>query len=522
MVRRLTSLGLFAAGLLAVLIAPLAGQRSSDRKYVEFCLAQMSPEMRREVAQMSCVLTPGEFDALIGLDYDGDRERWIRKYWKYRDPVFTTPENEVLEEHLRRAAYADSAFRIAKWPMWDQRGEVYIRYGEPTIRNIIRPDVDAKGETFPGELWIYAEHNMTVLFEDPFSRGVYRYYIERVQGPLSARMDNIAQPIDGPVTGMLSDLTEVPQTTLAMEKAYTEHLESICNFYETMAQRPSTYPYEFQRGQEPFVFSVDNFRGGAWIDRVDVNIEFEADLRPMFTGNASRAYTATAVFWDTKHDEVGRREQRFSVPSSGGAQKPIRLVPAQLVFSLPPGFYTMAVTVEERESGRVSSYRTDVTCVDFESKLAVSDILFASAIRPAERLTPFNRGALEVVPHPSRRYDKSEAVPIYFEVYNLARDKNDMSSYTVEYQVVPHVPREATTGSGDAGSAGEAAEKRGPGSPAGPASSFRMSGSGPYDVVSLLLDPGTFWVGDFDLHVTVTDDLARAEASRTAAFRIVE
>jgi hypothetical protein len=149
--------------------------------------------------------------------------------------------------------------------------------------------------------------------------------------------------------------------------------------------------------------------------------------------------------------------------------------------------------------------------MDFESKLAVSDILFASAIRPAERVSPFNRGALEVVPHPSRRYQKSDPVPIYFEVYNLARDKNDMSSYTVEYQVVPHVPGSPAVDRGKETGAGTVA-----------ASSFRMSGSGPYDMVSLSIDPKSTWEGAFDLRVTVTDDISGRTAARTAAFTISE
>ena len=489
----------------------------------------MSPEMRREVAQMSCVLTSAEFDELIALDYDGDRERWIKAYWKYKDPIYTTPENEVLTEHLRRVAYADSAFRIAKWPMWDQRGEVYIRYGAPTIRNVIRPAVDAMGESFPGEMWIYAEHGMTVMFEDFFSRGVYRYYFERVRGFHALRMEGIAQPIDARPAHIFPELVDVPPPTIVMEQAYNQYLDEIGAFFGMMEKHPSTYPYDSPRNQQPFVFSVDGFRGGKWIDRMDVSLEFEADMTLSYASGAKRAYTATAVVWDTKNDEVGRSEQRLDVQTTAGASPPTRLVPAQLVFSLPPGFYTMAVTVEERETGKVSSYRTDVTCMDFESKLAVSDILFASAIRPAERVSPFNRGALEVVPHASRRYQKNDPVPIYFEVYNLARDKNDMSSYTVEYQVVPHVPGSTRMGSGPAGarsgstgSGSGLVGKEGVVSPSGPASSFRMSGGGPYDVVSLRLEPENLWVGAFDLHVTITDDLSHAEARRVAAFQIVE
>jgi GWxTD domain-containing protein len=471
----------------------------------------MSPEMRREVAGMRCVLTPAEFDILLALPYDGDRERWIHDYWELKDPVYTTAENEIEVEHYRRVAYAESAFYSAKWPMWDQRGEVYIRYGPPTFRQIVAPEVDQYGVSPEGEVWHYAQHNMTVLFEDPFSKREYSYYIERVRGPVGSRMRNIEGSIDAEVSGYLDDLSHVPPPSIEMEQAYDKYMGEIFRFYDMIERHPSVYAYDLQQNQVPFVFSVDKFRGGKWVDRVDVNIEFEADLTGSPYKSPTREYTATAVFWDTGHDETGRVARRFDLPVATRAATPVRIIPAQLVFSLPPGFYTMAVTVEEPESGKLSSYRTDVTCVDFESKLAISDILFASAVRPAERESPFNRGALEIVPHASRRYRKSVPIPVYFEVYNLARDKNDISTYTVEYQVVPHVQK----------SAGPSARES-PGSRPGTASSFKMSGSGPHDVVDLRLELENLWAGAFDLRVTVTDDLSHAKATRVGAFQIVE
>jgi hypothetical protein len=70
-----------------------------------------------------------------------------------------------------------------------------------------------------------------------------------------------------------------------------------------------------------------------------------------------------------------------------------RLMPAQLVFSLSPWFYHMAVTVEGLTYGKVSSYRQDVTCVDFESKLGMSDILFASKIAPVTQAVTIQSGS---------------------------------------------------------------------------------------------------------------------------------
>jgi hypothetical protein len=49
-----------------------------------------------------------------------------------------------------------------------------------------------------------------------------------------------------------------------------------------------------------------------------------------------------------------------------------------------------------------------------------------------------------------------------------------------------------------------------------------MSGASPPTPHHRTLAPENLRAGCFDLHVTVTDDLSRAEAIRVAAFRIVE
>jgi GWxTD domain-containing protein len=500
---------LAAAALAAAGNAP--GQDSADPGYVEFCLAQLTPEMRHEVEALRCVLTKAEFDELLSLVSDEDRRCWIDDYWSSMDPILTTPENEIRVEHARRVAYAESEFFIPRSPMWDERGEVYIRYGPPTFRQILRAETDQYRITPPGELWHYAWHDMMVLFEDPFSSGEYTCYVERVHGPPSSRLRGTGDAIDAPIAHTPPYTAEVLPPSIVIESAYNEYLKKIGNFHDLLRRKPAIYSYELPSAQQPFVFSVEHFRGGEWIDRVDVNVEFQADLAWSPVVENRREYVTTAVFWDTRRKEVGRRQRTADLTVGEGFARSTRLIPAQLVFSLPPGFYHMAVTVEDRTSGRVSSHRADVTCRDFESRLALSDVLFAAMIRPSERVSPYNRGPLEVVPHPLRRYQRFESIPVYFEIYNLGTDDRGVSAYTVEYQVV------------NFGRSGEAGEP-----PAGKkprpeiASSFRMSADGPFDVVHFEIKSDNLREGTFDFRVTVKDEKSRAVAHGEGSFTVVE
>lgn len=511
--RVVTWIGIWFAGALTALPISPAAQKSSDRDYVAFCLKHMSPAMRHEIEALRCVLYPSELDEVLALPRDEDRRQWIDSYWSLRDPIFTTPENELRLEHIRRVAFAESAFFIPRSPMWDGRGETFIRYGPPSYRQVIAPETDASQTISPGELWHYLDHDMVVLFEDVFSRGEYTAFSAKPRGTSPLRSHRIRDPIDAPIHYVPHPDIPVPTPSKALAAEYEAHAERVKNYYETLETTPCVFSYDLKTRQQPFVFSIDSFRGGEWIDRVDVNIEFETNLRARTTWDGRRKYAATAVFWDTRRNEVARRERSVEIPAYDGepGTSRVRFIPVQMVFSLPPGFYHMAVTVEDRTSGKISSYRTDVTCEDFESKLAVSDILFATSIEPTEGPSPFSRGPWVVVPHPLRRYQRFESIPVYFEVYNLAVGDGGASSYAVEYQVV---------GRASEGQVGRS--YRGKKGVPELSSSFRQSTYGSADVVHIALKSDNLRQGIFDLRVKITDEITRAETVREASFSVVE
>jgi len=147
---------------------------------------------------------------------------------------------------------------------------------------------------------------------------------------------------------------------------------------------------------------------------------------------------------------------------------------------------------------------------DYGSGLAISDIVFARKIAQAEKQSPFNRGALEVVPHPLRSYKKSDAVPVYFELYNLGLGRDGLSSYTVEYKIVPHSPEKKRFW-----------ERFQDESPI-VSSRFQSSSYGPDDPTYIQVRTDNLWEGAFDFMVTIKDEITQSVTYRKATFRIVE
>jgi GWxTD domain-containing protein len=491
-----------AALVCEVPIAAAQGARGDEP------LRDASPEMRHEIAALQYLLYPSQQDELLSFDTDYSRRRWIEAFWRSKDPVYTTADNEARAEHIRRVAYAGQEFSAPKWPGWDQRGEVHIRYGPPAYRELIHAEVFAKGTTPQGELWFYPDHEMYVMFELTHAGAGYTYYLEHVRGPSGIRMEKIGEAIDASIGASLAP------PDIAWQSPMDRYKKMLNKFYELSETTPSVHRLDLEHNKMPFIFEIDGFRGGELIDRVDVNLEFMADISWRDFGEEANEYIATAVFWDTDRKEVGRREHTLKVPLTVGAVDSTRLMPAQIALSLPPGFYHMAVTLEERPSRRCSSYRMDVTCEDFESKLAMSDIVFASRIDEAERSSPFVRGALEVVPHPAKTYVRAGAIPVYFEVYNLDEDERGVSSYLVEYRVVSRTPKDVNFWKSIAGVGGKTTIDV--------AQRFRGSSHGPHDPIHISLRSDNLWPGEFALHVKITDELSEAEVTRETVFNIVE
>lgn len=516
-----------AAALVGALLAtPIeSGTPQLDPEEVALRTESLPPELRLEIFGLQYLLSGDEITDLLAYQSEHRIRRWIENWWETRDPVYTSVENENRLEFQTRVSNARLRFRKSAYPGWDQRGEVLIRYGEPAWRYEIKPDVTVVGYDRPGELWYYPAHRMYVSFEDAFASGEYTYMIKRVKLPARQRprSDRLQAPsrylgdysldartLDAAFNAMLSGHPTDGPDAQAMV-TYDDFWDQLLNFQDMLESTPATFPSDFDLVRIPTYHEVDCFRGGEGVDRVDVNAQFEADARAAHAGMEERKYVTTAVFWNTDGEEVSRNVTTIAVPLVEAEADTVALVVAQLSFTLPPDFYHAALTVEEFGTGRFQSIRSDVTCRDFEGRLTISDVVFAGRIAPARSASPFNRGALYVRPHPLRRYRQGEAVPVYFEVYNLQLDRDGQASYTVSYRLTARSPRPA----GFFGRSGDDA-------PLDVASQFSSRSAGPYDVVDITLRSGNLWPGEYVLEVEITDDVSNAQTSREATFAIEE
>jgi GWxTD domain-containing protein len=148
------------------------------------------------------IITDKEKDIFLQLGSDRDRNLFMEAFWKIRDPVLGTVENEFKKEHYRRIAYADKFFgRETTRQGWrTDRGRIYIILGPPVSIDRF-PDRMALN---PAEIWFYhgdPDHGFPTAFNLVFYRksgiGEHRLYSPVQNGPLDLLRDTMVHEKDG-------------------------------------------------------------------------------------------------------------------------------------------------------------------------------------------------------------------------------------------------------------------------------------------------------------------------------------
>jgi len=161
-----------------------------SRKEIQERCGALSSAVVREIAGLQYLLSREEMAALLADPDDGRCQAWIDAWWAARDPIYTTPNNEAREEHEHRVDVATEYFGRGAWPGWDDRGEVFIRYGAAGSYSHTPADVDASGYIPAEDVWYYPQFDMYARFLDPTGSGHYFIFLESVQLPPGERARN--------------------------------------------------------------------------------------------------------------------------------------------------------------------------------------------------------------------------------------------------------------------------------------------------------------------------------------------
>jgi GWxTD domain-containing protein len=380
------------------------------------------------------IAQPDELKTYRRLESDGERLLFVERFWARRDPTPETLTNEYRQLFWDRVQEANSRFLDSATPGWTtDRGKVHVLYGPPTRieedlhlatdgipgggRGLIRwiyegrpggrQDVDAVVvvafvREATGEYRISYDPQLTSVFFDALAIKERRYAaMERfLEASGGTGRSELAVMLD------LGKMQEVPpQAQVLLE--YVETTES----YRARAldTRLARYDHPDKKGGVLVVVTAD-------VSDVSADVTPSILARFAFAGDPAREPRLLG-------------EDSFEVRTEAGR----RLAQGRLV--LDPGEYELTVLVIDPLTAATAIERRTLVAAPPTDRLRLSDVLWASDIRPVRYASlvsydePFVLGPYLAVPRIASSFGAGETVKLFYEVYG------GQPPYRVGYQL---------------------------------------------------------------------------------------
>jgi GWxTD domain-containing protein len=455
-------------------------------------LSQVDLRERNLYEDIQAVLPEKEHEAYASLEEQA-KKVYRDRFWREKNPDLSSPHNERQLIHFSRVWVARQDFGKEVYP-WDQRGAVYIRYGEPDYRTrsgwtptlpppqvqLVKERIYRELYTFPpeGELIgpvfpVRSDQSVSIAQEDEFGVQDQNQQANTFDDGLNRNQtneqftNNSSQEAYAPVTmqndrsivpweswvyvdvggGLVFDFTKemggisgydfapIPAILPTMLKStirVAEYAPAI-SFQRAVSNRADNFREPPVLPLERFFYDVTDFRGGPQKTRVDVSfaVPFE-NLMVVTDGQKPRVILERALaLTDSSYSVVYRQAKRIEFDADTTVVTTAQIVDV-LRQDVPPGTYHLTLTVKDVMSGRVGKLKRDVTIEAYSQEtLGLSDLMLAQSITDTITDIRFRRGSSQVKPNPTRQYIASQNLAFYCEVYNLKRNEFGQTNYKV-------------------------------------------------------------------------------------------
>ena len=357
------------------------GQGERADSAFRLAIERADPELRRDMLRPEQLLRRQDSTSFLRLAADR-QDALTDVFWRARDPLFLSGENERLAEHLARLAYVEVAYaqpQSAVRGRWSERGGAWLRWGTPLQIRAIRA-----GDNEILEFWDYGKGSPDLVFE---RKRTYRW----------ARYEELS----------------AEYVRWARDRA------------------PEIYVSEFPRLVGEIPFQAAAFRdttGGAVLEVYaavpGLALREAANLADLEAG----VFVLTGDYWEPRAVSRRRLENR-------GANTPL-----DVAFGLPPGRYV--VSVEAAAGNAAARQRERVEIPAFTNTLMLSDLLLVDRFGVDTNHVE-DRAALLPMVSRSLRFKAGSPVGVLWEIYGLAVDSTGAARYHVHTGVADAEQKDA-------------------------------------------------------------------------------
>lgn len=404
------------------------------------------------------IITDEELSDYRALRTGTDAKRFFNVFWTKRNPYPAGESNARIAEHFRRIVYAEQwyeefgskTFSAETMPLdfpesyflneeFNDKGIIYLRHGEP--HQTIRTSTIGSDPAESNESWVYrpTDEHPQMLFDFSVSSVGARINEWRLVPVLSH-------------PGMWDDRMEYSKAYARLSMEYlrahnarsssqlgmASSLNDAVNEGREMVHTGVTsdhfsYAKEVQYYGSPI--SVTCFRG--FNGRTLVNLGYI--IAP---AEIARAYPDSITQFEVaiEYSMYDATWKKAASSNKKGVYKRAKdfgdVMIENFWTAVKPDSYTVAWQARPVEGKQMFSDKLRAFVPDFTgTSLMLSDLELAIAIETATGASSFDHGSLSVVPNPAKRCLLNRPLYLYFEAYNLTKDRNGKTSYTIEYRL---------------------------------------------------------------------------------------
>ena len=389
------------------------------------------------------IITHQEVKAYKALENELDRANFIDWFWKRRDIVPGTPENEFRERFEKRVYEATRMFGDTAKPGWKtDMGKIYVLVGPP---DEIKKDLMAK--THRGMIfWTYRRPPFPELAANTliaFARDKTGEFVISTSPTIDSDVARGLNFVDSRQKDESGELV-VPgrrDPALVMNGVpLSQGPIDMLLIAGRMQQLPPMEEEMFKSfavtreffGAIPADTRLDFFRSGDGLTYTTVTIGIKTTA-VQYRSIGNKEVPDVIVFGkiinkinpDLVYPLAG--DGNFTESDSNKEAGVGDFLVYQATVGLKPGKYELVLGIQDRVSKKIASYRKQLEVPDYTAEgLTLSSVTLASEMEPTDYRQspgkPFYLGRFKIVPKPDAVFRKSEELNIYFQIYNPAAD----------------------------------------------------------------------------------------------------
>ena len=327
---------------------------------------------------------------------ENEFRKLIDEYWKIKEPLYLTKYNERILEHYSRVAYANLRFSLPKEDLtgWKtDRGDTYLRYGEPINRVRFRPHINAGGRTqvnLKTDVWYYTD--MVFGFTDDFMNGNFRFS------------------------------TPAPGSRYVSQFAGDSY--RFANYAKNV--RNEVYDPKFEGPKFKTPFDIVQFKDMNNPTKTDVYISYGLTANDTLIKNGNYSYPHIAGFFysDPYFNLKNSAIDTLNIITKNNLVNIVKgssLLVNTLKLNLPPdsGYFSLEI-LRNIDKG-VATVKNTINIKNYtNNNLELSGVILASEISKDKFSKGFiNRNNFAILPNPTRIFTQENKLFIYYELYNI-------------------------------------------------------------------------------------------------------